>query len=100
MSINKEKEMEIKEIKNLLKSNVCEVVFTKADGTERTMKATLQAKYIPIVENNPDKPKRTKKAVDGLVTVYDVEKEDWRSFKVENIISFTILNNYNNNKKI
>lgn len=70
------------------------VVFTKKDGSERTMNCTKQLALIPV-EKHP-KPKPAKEGTDGfdiskieqvqerdpqLVTVFDVDKQDWRSFR-------------------
>ena len=67
--------------KRLLESIVT-VRFTKADKTLRTMKATLMPKHLPapIAESylNP---------ANSVVTVWDLEKKQWRSFHKENVIS-------------
>lgn len=61
-----------------------DVVFKKTDGTVREMKCTLKEGIIPLVEN----PKNS----DTLCTVWDLEVNQWRSFKFENIkqINFTL----------
>lgn len=90
--------MEIKEMKELLKSNVCEVVFTKVDGTERTMRATLKPDIITFMEDTlavkkeDNTPKHTRKANDNVISCYDIEKAGWRSFKVDSVKSFKIVN--------
>ncbi len=89
--------MEKSEMKELLKSNICEVVFTKVDGTERTMRATLKPDVITFMEDNlavekeDDTPKRTRKANDNVVSCYDIEKAGWRSFKVDSVKSFIVV---------
>ena len=89
--------MEKSEMKELLKSNICEVVFTKVDGTERTMRATLKPDVITFMEDTlavkkeDDTPKRTRKANDNVVSCYDIEKAGWRSFKVDSVKSFTVV---------
>ena len=89
--------MEIKEMKELLKSNICEVVFTKVDGTERTMRATLKPDVITFMEDTlamkkeDDTPKRTRKANDNVISCYDIEKSDWRSFRIDSVKSFTVV---------
>lgn len=64
--------------------NPVEVTFTKADGSIREMKCTLKEGIAPTVED----PKTS----DFLCVVWDVEVNQWRSFKFENIkqINFTI----------
>ncbi len=81
--------MEKSEMKEMLKANVCEIVFTKANGEKRTMKATLKADMLPVVE--ADSSKRTKKANDAIVACYDIEKKGWRSFRKDSVIEFKIV---------
>lgn len=60
------------------------VVFTKKDGTVRSMRATKNFDHIPedhhpkgdnVVEN------------DEVIRVFDLEKVGWRSFRVDSVIS-------------
>ena len=61
----------------MLKESVCTVKFTKKDGTERVMKATLKDDVVkPLMEANGNQ-----------VCVIDVEKNAWRSFNIETLIS-------------
>lgn len=66
------------------------VVFTKVDGSTRTMTCTKQLALIP--ENKHPKQANTTPRVitqakdvvvrdPQLITVFDVEKQDWRSFR-------------------
>ena len=79
------------EIAPLLHRSVCKVVFVKANGTVRTMYATLMPQYLPvreavdataIVQQKPIKPRS-----DTLVTVWDVEQGGWRAFNIPAMIS-------------
>lgn len=63
----------------LLEERSIEIVFTKKDGTERTMKCTLMEEYLPETVGS-DKPKN-----DEVLAVYDLEKEGWRSFRWDSI---------------
>lgn len=68
-----------------LRNEVCEVVFTKKNGEERVLKATLVDAKIPAEYA----PKGTGPAyTDAVIRAFDVEKEAWRSFTVANVISF------------
>lgn len=79
--LTKEKIMEF------LKANVAEVRFTKSDGTERIMKCTLREDLIvPYVK----KTERVKVANTDVVPVFDVEKNEWRSFKVDAVQSISL----------
>jgi hypothetical protein len=71
------------DLKHHLHKGVVKVIFTKKDGTERTMMATLNEELIP----EDKKPKGTGKKVDNgeTVAVYDVEADGWRSFNIDSI---------------
>lgn len=64
-----------------LQSGVRTITFTKKDGTERVMKATLQDSVVPATAG-----KRT--APDTNLVVFDTEKSAWRSVIVSSIKSF------------
>jgi hypothetical protein len=75
--------MEKTQIVEALHQGVCEVVFTKTDGTERTMKCTLQ--NLPnqgkqVLSENP--------ADRSVIPVWDTESLSWKSFSVESVKSF------------
>lgn len=61
----------------------CKVIFTKKDGTERTMICTRNLDTVPEkfhpVGGGPNFP-------DNQIRVFDLEKEEWRSFRVESIV--------------
>ena len=83
-------------IKSLLQVSTITVQFTKADGTVRDMQCTLNPEQLPdIVTTGP---------VDGIVTesakprkapdphslrVFDVEKQEWRSFRFDRLLKIT-----------
>lgn len=74
-------------IMEFLKANVAEVRFTKSDGTERIMKCTLREDLVvPYVK----KTDRVKGANTDVVPVFDVEKNEWRSFKVDAVQSISL----------
>jgi hypothetical protein len=75
--------MEKTQIVESLHQGVCEVVFTKADGTERILKCTLQ-NLAPtgqrmLSENPADR---------DVIPVWDVESLSWKSFNVNSVKSF------------
>jgi hypothetical protein len=73
----------IEDLSHYLHKGVVKVIFTKKDGTERTMMATLNEELIP----EDKKPKGTGKKKDNgeTVAVYDVEADGWRSFNIDSI---------------
>lgn len=71
----------------MLKESVCTVKFTKKDGTERVMKATLKDDVVkPLMEANGTSTS-SRKPNPSQVCVIDVEKNAWRSFNIETLIS-------------
>lgn len=73
--------MNRQEIIDLLQDKTCLVTFKKKDETERRMLCTLQPNVIPIVKGTGVKK------TDDVISVFDIEKEDWRSFRVDSVIS-------------
>jgi hypothetical protein len=81
------------EIKKLLTENTLSVLFQKADGSQRAMLCTLKPDLLPVVDKQEgDEVKKTKTPSDTNVAVWDLEKNSWRSFRIDSIISYTINN--------
>ena len=70
-------------IMNMLHSGIVNIKFTKVDGSERVMKCTLAE---GIVKPHEKKTDREKKVNENIVSVWDVEKEGWRSFRYDSIL--------------
>jgi len=72
-----------------LKMGPVDVTFTKKDGTERTMKCTLMEELMLPYDKKTDRVKEESKET---LAVYDLEKESWRSFRLDSIteVRFTI----------
>jgi hypothetical protein len=68
-----------------LRARECRVIFKKINGDERDMQCTLNIDFIP--ENK--QPKTSKDYVDDVIRVFDINKQEFRSFRVENVISFS-----------
>lgn len=65
------------------------VTFTKKDGTMRTMRATKNSNLIlakPVSEDT-NKPKRVVAENPDVAKVYDLDKQEWRSFRYDSIKS-------------
>ena len=72
------------ELKNKLLNGIVALEFTKSDGSDRKMCCTLLESEIP----QEKKPKNTGKRENAKVlSVFDLEKQDWRSFKMESLKS-------------
>lgn len=75
----------IEELNKKLNEGVVTVVFTKVDGSERTMKCTKNMNMIPE-EFHPKGEKRN--GYENVATVFDTEKNEWRSFIWDNVVSY------------
>ena len=82
-----EKEDFRKNIREFLLDGIIEITFTKVDGTERKMNCTLNYEYIPE-DKKPQNLYKGEKVLQNLniLKVFDTDKQDWRSFRVENVI--------------
>lgn len=68
-----------------LKNHECTVTFTKVNGETRVMLCTLKEDVIPAVAH-----KGTKKSNDAVVSVWCLDKKEWRSFRVDNVVDLQI----------
>lgn len=76
------------EMLQFLRNGVCEVKFIKKNGEERIMSATLKEDLI----TEELKPKEDYNGVDqtiNAIRVVDTEKNEWRSFLVDNVLKFS-----------
>lgn len=74
---------------SMLKQGEVLIKFTKVDGSERTMRCTLdESLMLPLPVSVESK--RTKKQNDSVLAVYDIDKESWRSFRLDSISSIEI----------
>ena len=86
-------------IRSLLDKQPITVTFTKADGTDRTMRCTLNVTFIPqkppmvsitgrvdglVTESK--RPRREPKEPDpAVIKVYDLDAGAWRSFRMDRL---------------
>jgi hypothetical protein len=92
------------EIENLLKKSVCEVTFTKVDGTLRTMPCTMDASKIPYsprptlkatnttLNITESKQPRVRVKSEHNLSAWCTDKQAWRSFKVANVTHVKVIN--------
>lgn len=91
-------------VKSLLQKSTVTVTFVKADGTDREMLCTLNWDFIPSAAITP-----TGMPVDGIVKeskkprkepdphslrVFDLEKQEWRSFRFDRLKKITAELNF------
>ena len=85
-------------VNSLLNKQEITVQFTKADGTERDMKCTLNWDLIPAKEakatlgpvdgivKESAKPRHAPKEPDpAVIKVFDLEAQAWRSFRMDRL---------------
>lgn len=78
-------------IVELLRTNVVTVKFTKVNGEERTMRCTLLKEYVPNSSTLNGEVVVTKQTPNSnTVAAWDVEKNGWRSFRVESVKSVSV----------
>jgi hypothetical protein len=78
--------MNRKDAQELLRDDICEVLFEKKDGTERLMKCTLNFDHIPE-EMKQFQLYKGEKVLENLdiLKVFDTEAKGWRSFILANV---------------
>jgi hypothetical protein len=89
-------EKDIKIFKKWLKGHLAygptTIVFTKKDGTERTMTCTTKSELVPAESIVEGVEKKEKKANEEIMPVYDLDAKGWRSFRWDSIkqVRFTL----------
>lgn len=76
------------EILLILEQGPAEVRFIKSDGTIREMKCTTKSDLITFYEKKTD---RVKAINLEIIPVFDLEKNEWRSFKVDQVLSVSFV---------
>lgn len=75
------------QILEMLHQSDCEVTFTKVDGNLRVMPCTLRAEALPEKSLTEDKQVREKNL--NVISVWSLDKQQWRSFRVDNVVSIS-----------
>lgn len=77
-------------VKSMLHGGAMVVNFVKSDGTVRQLVGTLVDDMIPEAKRpkiDPEKPSKAPST--SACSVFDIEKQEWRSFKYDAIIDIT-----------
>ena len=69
-------------VKGILRRETATLTFQKKDGTMRVMKASLREEHFPVYEK---KTERVRTVNDEVLSVVDLEKNEWRSFRFDSI---------------
>jgi hypothetical protein len=85
-------EMTYEEIVNTLREGVVNLSFTKVkDGEVRNMKATLVSDMIPTDKMPKTDANANTEKNQIAVRVFDLDLNDWRSFRVDSLLTFTAV---------
>lgn len=70
----------------LLRENVATITFTKVNGAERIMRCTLLSDYVPnFVKKDGELVVEQSSKNENNVSVWDIDANGWRSFRVSSI---------------
>ncbi len=77
-----------------LRKGICEVTFTKVNGDKRVASTTLSTNHVPEQPNTAtysDGQPKTRKVNEETVVFWDMNKEGFRSFRVDSVVAFERL---------
>jgi hypothetical protein len=77
------------ELVETLSKHDCEVTFTKVDGAVRVMPCTLRTEAMPVRESQEHHS--TKLFKPEVLSVWCLDRSEWRSFRVANVTGVKIL---------
>lgn len=78
------------ELVEALKSQHVKVTFEKVDGTIREMNCTLMASELPE-QIDVEEYVSEKRSNPEVLAVWDTDKNDWRSFRIDRIKEVELL---------
>ena len=70
------------ELQTQLQTEVLEITFTKVNGDKRVMNCTLMEGILP---SNTTENKTDKKVNEDILSVWDVDANGWRSFRMNTV---------------
>lgn len=82
------------EMVSLLQEKVCEVEFTKKNGENRQLTCTLNMNMVEKEYHPKESGVARPKNLD-VIAAFDLEKQAWRSFRVDSVNSFRVTENAN-----
>lgn len=87
-----ENEMTYEQIVNALRLGVVNLSFTKVkDGAVREMRATLVSDQIPEDKMPKTDSNANLEKNQVAVRVFDLDVQDWRSFRVDSLLTFNAV---------
>lgn len=90
-----------------LKKDMMKISFLKKDGSVRDMLCTLMTDHLPemkpttmtITDDGEILEKKKRKQSEDVISVWDMEKSDWRSIRLDSIQSVSVHSNKPQAKK-
>lgn len=83
-----------------LSLGICKIVFRKrTNGRFRAIYGTLDKNKIPGVFQKTLRNALSIRENQNLIPIYDINEQTWKSFYMENVISFTPTQKLNTNKR-
>jgi hypothetical protein len=79
------------ELKSVLQANIANVTFTKKNGEKRVLNCTLIADHLPAIEVKEGEEKTERKVNTDVLSVWDLENEGWRSFRLDSLENVEIV---------
>ena len=76
-------------LKDIFSKNIVNITFKKVDGTERTMKCTLDPAFLPVQTNKDSTKKKAEN--ENVLPVWNLEENAFRSFRVDSLIGYEVL---------
>lgn len=73
-------------LQGVLKMHTVDLTFRKKDDTIRKMKCTLIESMLPVIEKKTDRVRKENKDV---ISIFDLEKNEWRSCRYDSIESIS-----------
>jgi len=80
--------VDLDNLTNILKRDSAIIEFEKKNGDLRVMNATINLKKIP----KDKRPKKEMKKPEYILTVFDLDKKDWRSMRIFSIKKVSFKN--------
>lgn len=74
-------------LKSKLQTGVVDVLFMKKNGEQRRMMCTLDPTRLPA-QTDLEEQIQNRTRNPEVLAVWDLEKEDWRSFRYDSVIGF------------
>lgn len=75
----------------ILRNNIVRISFVKSNGEHRTGRFTLVQEHLPpapLVEEG--KPKKASAPNTNVLAVFDLDKSEWRSFRLDSLKGITV----------